>query len=167
MRAVIQPPPDATTVSFPSSLPPLTNTNENNAAVTIPFHVNLISSTTPLFGPNPIATDCPYCQAHVVTSIQRIIGTFPWIIMGICFLLGFFLLIPWCLCCVPFYMDNCRDVVHSCPSCKRILGLDESIDYERITYVSNAAHSSGLSGPYGGESRKKPTVSRLRYAIRE
>lgn len=61
-------------------------------------------------------------QAHIVTSIQRIVGALPWIVMAICFLLGFFLLLPWCLCCVPFYMDNCRDVIHSCPSCKRILG---------------------------------------------
>ncbi|MCP9264126.1 hypothetical protein DINM_022129 [Dirofilaria immitis] len=164
MRAVIQPPPDATTVSFPSSLPPLTNTNENNAAVTIPFHVNLISSTTPLFGPNPIATDCPYCQAHVVTSIQRIIGTFPWIIMGICFLLGFF-----CLSRGVFAVSHSiwiiveMSFIHVHPASESLdvlLGykntaiVDESIDYERITYVSNAAHSSGLSGPYGGESRK-------------
>ncbi|CAG9535742.1 unnamed protein product [Cercopithifilaria johnstoni] len=118
---------DTTTVSsFPAPLSPLAgtniaNTNENIIAVT-PFRVNLISSTTPVFGPYPIETDCPYCQAHVVTSIQRIIGVLPWIIMGICFLLGFFLLLPWCLCCVPFYIDNCRDVVHSCPSCKRTLG---------------------------------------------
>uniref|UniRef100_A0A0R3RVN6 LITAF domain-containing protein n=1 Tax=Elaeophora elaphi TaxID=1147741 RepID=A0A0R3RVN6_9BILA len=116
-----------TTASFIAPLPPLTagtnvaNNNENIAAAT-PFRVNLISSTTPIFGPNPIETDCPYCQAHVVTSIQRIIGALPWIIMGICFLLGFFLLIPWCICCIPFYMDDCRDVVHSCPSCKRTLG---------------------------------------------
>ncbi|VDK65094.1 unnamed protein product [Onchocerca ochengi] len=113
---------DATTLSsFPSPLSSLTNINENSTSAA-PFHVNLISSTTPSFGPNPIATDCPYCQAYVVTSIQRITGTFPWIIMGICFLLGFFLLLPWCLCFIPFYMDNCLDVVHTCPSCKRILG---------------------------------------------
>lgn len=46
----------------------------------------------------------------------------PRIIMLICFLLGFFLLFPWCLCCVPFCMDSCLDVIHSCPSCNRILG---------------------------------------------
>ncbi|EFO28000.1 hypothetical protein LOAG_00476 [Loa loa] len=118
---------DTTTVpSFPPPLPPLTTTNitntNENIATAMPFRVNLISSTAPTFGPNPIETDCPYCQAHVVTSIQRIVGALPWIVMGICFLLGFFLLLPWCLCCIPFYMDNCRDVVHSCPSCKRALG---------------------------------------------
>ncbi|VDK87394.1 unnamed protein product [Litomosoides sigmodontis] len=109
--------------SFPSPLQSLTGTNINENMVTVsPFRANVISSTTPIFGSNPIETDCPYCQAHVVTSIQRIVGTLPWIIMGICFLLGFFLFLPWCLCCIPFYMDNCRDVIHSCPSCKRILG---------------------------------------------
>ncbi|VIO95303.1 LITAF-like protein, putative [Brugia malayi] len=122
---------DITSISScPAPLPSLaatniTNTDENVATTTTtttPFRVNLISSTTPIFGPNPIETDCPYCQAHVVTSIQRIVGALPWIVMGICFLLGFFLLLPWCLCCIPFYLDNCQDVIHSCPSCKRNLG---------------------------------------------
>ncbi|KAL3997527.1 LITAF-like zinc ribbon domain family protein [Acanthocheilonema viteae] len=112
--------------SFPTSLSPLAGMNiassNGNIISVAPFRVNFIPSTAPIFGPNSIETDCPYCQAHIVTSVQRIVGTLPWLIMGICFLLGFFLLLPWCLCCVPFYMDNCRDVVHSCPSCKRILG---------------------------------------------
>lgn len=62
---------DTTTASsFPTLLPPLTgintaNTNENVIGVT-PFRVNLISSTTPIFGPNPIETDCPYCQVCII-----------------------------------------------------------------------------------------------------
>uniref|UniRef100_A0A8R1TS77 PDZ domain-containing protein n=2 Tax=Onchocerca TaxID=6281 RepID=A0A8R1TS77_ONCVO len=35
---------------------------------------------------------------------------------------------------------------------------EEQVDYERITYPRSSAHSSGLSGPFGGESRKKPSV---------
>ncbi|KAL3983106.1 PDZ domain (Also known as DHR or GLGF) family protein [Acanthocheilonema viteae] len=36
--------------------------------------------------------------------------------------------------------------------------VEEQIDYERINYPSGSAHSSGLSGPFSGESRKKPSV---------
>uniref|UniRef100_A0A915PF52 Uncharacterized protein n=1 Tax=Setaria digitata TaxID=48799 RepID=A0A915PF52_9BILA len=58
---------DATTPSaYPSSLPALTSatiTNINESITSaVPFHVNLISSTSPVFGPYPIETDCPYCQ---------------------------------------------------------------------------------------------------------
>lgn len=102
---------------------PTTTVNANaNVRNPASFHVNLVPSVTPVFGPNPIETDCPFCQAHIVTSIERISGALPWITMGICVLLGFFLLIPWCLCTVPFCMDNFQDVVHSCPVCKRNLG---------------------------------------------
>lgn len=53
---------DATTTSSaPLTLTTTTSTNENIVTAT-PFRVNLISSTTPIFGPNPIETDCPYCQ---------------------------------------------------------------------------------------------------------
>ncbi|VDN27371.1 unnamed protein product [Gongylonema pulchrum] len=87
-----------------------------------PFRVSLISSTSPVFGQNPIETDCPFCQAHIVTSTERQAGVLPRIMMLVCFLLGFFLIFPWCLCCVPFCTDCCLDVIHSCPSCKRVLG---------------------------------------------
>uniref|UniRef100_A0AC34QZH0 LITAF domain-containing protein n=1 Tax=Panagrolaimus sp. JU765 TaxID=591449 RepID=A0AC34QZH0_9BILA len=77
---------------------------------------------TPLFGAFPVETDCRYCNAHIVTHTQKVAGALPWIIMGICFVLGFFLLIPWCICCIPFCIDSCLDVLHTCPSCKRALG---------------------------------------------
>ncbi|VDN06945.1 unnamed protein product [Thelazia callipaeda] len=122
--------PVVTTTSSPSLSPSsasIIKTSEvTNGCITAtntrPFNVNVISTTAPIFGPNPVETDCLFCQAHIVTSTQKVIGTLPWIIMGICFLLGFFVLIPWCLCCIPFCMDNYRDVVHTCPCCKRSLG---------------------------------------------
>uniref|UniRef100_A0A7E4UP50 LITAF domain-containing protein n=1 Tax=Panagrellus redivivus TaxID=6233 RepID=A0A7E4UP50_PANRE len=77
---------------------------------------------TPLFGQFPVETDCRYCHAHIVTHTNKVAGALPWVIMGICFVLGFFLLIPWCICCLPFCIESCLDVLHTCPSCKRALG---------------------------------------------
>ncbi|KAL7080663.1 hypothetical protein ACQ4LE_000452 [Meloidogyne hapla] len=90
--------------------PPITVT-------TRPIHV-----FTPKFGPYPLEMDCPHCRSHIVTQTTKTPGALPWIIMGFCFVLGFFLLIPWCICCVPFCVDSCLDVVHLCPSCKKPLG---------------------------------------------
>lgn len=82
-----------------------------------------ITARTSVYGPCPVEMDCPYCQAHIVTHIDRVAGLLPWIILGACVVLGFFLFaLPWCFCCVPFCADSCLDVVHSCPACKRHLG---------------------------------------------
>uniref|UniRef100_A0A915ABQ9 LITAF domain-containing protein n=2 Tax=Ascarididae TaxID=6250 RepID=A0A915ABQ9_PARUN len=92
-----------------------------------PVHVNVVQARTSLYGPNPVEMDCPYCQSHIVTSTERVAGALPWIIMGVCFLLGFFLLVPWCICFIPFCVDGCLDVLHSCPICKRTLGRHNKI----------------------------------------
>ncbi|XGW21597.1 hypothetical protein V3C99_004505 [Haemonchus contortus] len=82
-----------------------------------------ISARQSIYGPCPVEMDCPHCQAHIVSHIERVTGVLPWILCGICVLLGFFLfLVPWCFCGLPFCMDQCLDVIHSCPACKRHLG---------------------------------------------
>ncbi|MFH4976523.1 hypothetical protein AB6A40_003232 [Gnathostoma spinigerum] len=115
------PPPYSGTVPNPNSKSPSTNILLSSPPL------NLVQATTPRFGPNPIEIDCPFCQVHVVTTTEYVAGALPWIIMAGCFLLGFFLIIPWCLCCVPFCIDACLDVVHSCPACKRILGRHKQL----------------------------------------
>ncbi|CAI4227676.1 unnamed protein product [Auanema sp. JU1783] len=82
-----------------------------------------ITARTSVYGPAPVELDCPHCQVHIVTHIARVAGVLPWLVFGACVVLGFFLfLIPWCFCCIPFFTDQCLDVLHSCPSCKRHLG---------------------------------------------
>ncbi|KAF7636137.1 hypothetical protein Mgra_00004396 [Meloidogyne graminicola] len=95
---------------IPPQPPPPINVNR-------PIHVY-----TPKFGPYPLEMDCPSCRSHIVTETIKTPGALPWIILGFCFVLGFFLVIPWCLCCVPFCIDSCLDVIHACPSCKKPLG---------------------------------------------
>ncbi|KAI6233048.1 LITAF domain-containing protein [Aphelenchoides fujianensis] len=86
-------------------------------------HAHQVNAQTGSFGwPFPVSMSCPYCNKFIVTNCAMVAGTLPWILLAICFVLGFFLVIPWCLCCVPFCIDSCQDVVHSCPSCKRMVG---------------------------------------------
>ncbi|KAK6730404.1 hypothetical protein RB195_007087 [Necator americanus] len=97
-----------------------TPTTQHRSPTSIPMFVSARQS---IYGPCPVEMDCPHCQAHIVSHIERVAGVLPWILCGICVFLGFFLfLIPWCFCCLPFCMDQCLDVVHSCPACKRHLG---------------------------------------------
>ncbi|KAK0426803.1 hypothetical protein QR680_009908 [Steinernema hermaphroditum] len=128
------PPPEAAPtpngVSFPPNpqFPaPSTNGAANGTSQAVPKPPTVVNMPTlhlqsPLYGPLPTELDCPYCQTHIVTDTQRIAGALPWIIFGVCAVLGFFFFIPWCVCCIPFCIDPCLDVLHSCPSCKRVLG---------------------------------------------
>uniref|UniRef100_A0A914I870 LITAF domain-containing protein n=1 Tax=Globodera rostochiensis TaxID=31243 RepID=A0A914I870_GLORO len=104
--------------------PPPPTFGASNVHVTLPTNVPIVvRARTAPFGPFPIEMDCPYCRNHIVTHTQQIPGALPWVIMAVCFVLGFFLLfIPWCLCCLPFCIDSCLDVLHTCPSCKRLIG---------------------------------------------
>uniref|UniRef100_A0A8R1IWG6 LITAF domain-containing protein n=1 Tax=Caenorhabditis japonica TaxID=281687 RepID=A0A8R1IWG6_CAEJA len=71
----------------------------------------------------PIEMDCPHCQNHIVSHIEHVAGVLPWILFSILAFLGLFLfIVPWCFCCVPFFLDQLLDVNHLCPACKKFLG---------------------------------------------
>lgn len=62
----------------------------------------------------PVHTRCPHCQAEVVTATQYETGTFAWIICLVLCLVGCDL----GCCLIPFCVDGCKDVVHTCPNCR-------------------------------------------------
>ncbi|XP_035516432.1 lipopolysaccharide-induced tumor necrosis factor-alpha factor homolog [Morone saxatilis] len=61
---------------------------------------------------------CPRCQIHVVTQVRYRNGMLTWLICGT---LGILLLWPCCL--IPFIVDSCKDVEHSCPVCNNVLHI--------------------------------------------
>ncbi|XP_031720718.1 cell death-inducing p53-target protein 1 homolog [Anarrhichthys ocellatus] len=65
---------------------------------------------------------CPYCQNIVITQIGYVTGSYTWMIFGI---LAVFMC--WCCCCIPFCVDSCKDVEHSCPHCHNVLHIHPRI----------------------------------------
>lgn len=67
------------------------------------------------FRESPVHTRCPHCQAEVVTATLYETGTFTWIVCLILCLVGCDL----GCCLIPFCVDGCKDVIHSCPNCRQ------------------------------------------------
>nr|CUU97815.1 hypothetical transcript [Hymenolepis microstoma] len=77
--------------------------------------------TQPPVGINPQEIYCPTCHRIVVSQTSTKTGTWTWIM---CLLLSFVGCDLGC-CLIPFCLDSCKDVNHTCPECQRIVATKE------------------------------------------
>ncbi|ORX43499.1 hypothetical protein BCR36DRAFT_415519 [Piromyces finnis] len=78
-----------------------------------------------IVGPNeiprhPTKMYCPNCKKTVNTSVQYEDNVLIWCLCIILFLFTF-------LCCIPFCIEDLKDVVHYCPICRREIARREKI----------------------------------------
>ncbi|XP_053190926.1 LITAF domain-containing protein-like [Scomber japonicus] len=78
--------------------------------------VTQVVMVQPMPTETPAQMNCPHCQNTVVTKIEYKNGTFTWVLFGVLGIIG-----CWPCCLIPFCVDSCKDVEHSCPSCNNVL----------------------------------------------
>ncbi|XP_064644660.1 LITAF domain-containing protein-like [Lineus longissimus] len=71
----------------------------------------------------PVTRTCQHCQAHVTSAVSYTNGMMVWVICGVLAFVGL-----WIGCClIPFCLNSCKNVVHTCPNCHQIMGI-----YDRL-----------------------------------
>ncbi|XP_055060222.1 lipopolysaccharide-induced tumor necrosis factor-alpha factor homolog [Misgurnus anguillicaudatus] len=87
-------------------------TNVQPMAVPVVTQVVVMSTLTDV----PGRITCPLCHQDVVTEIEHSSGLLTWLICGTLAIFA-----CWLCCCIPFCVDSCKDVKHSCPNCKNVI----------------------------------------------
>ncbi|XP_076459294.1 lipopolysaccharide-induced tumor necrosis factor-alpha factor homolog [Babylonia areolata] len=104
------PPPAAGYAPPQGGYPPAGGAAHSTVVVTQPA-MTIVQT----FHESPVRTQCPHCRADIVTATQYESGTFSWLMCVILCLVGCQL----GCCLIPFCMDGCQDVIHTCPNCRQ------------------------------------------------
>eukprot|EP01130_Rhizamoeba_saxonica_P001830 TRINITY_DN11665_c0_g1_i1.p1 TRINITY_DN11665_c0_g1~~TRINITY_DN11665_c0_g1_i1.p1 ORF type:complete len:156 (-),score=31.32 TRINITY_DN11665_c0_g1_i1:52-471(-) len=62
---------------------------------------------------------CPHCTQVVTTTVNRVTGNMTYLAAAGLFFFGCIL----GCCLIPFFMDDMKDSVHSCPNCHQVVGV--------------------------------------------
>jgi lipopolysaccharide-induced tumor necrosis factor-alpha factor len=76
----------------------------------------VVTSNVVRFGSSPVQMVCPYCKNTVVTSTHYDTGAMVWLV---CLALFFF---TFCCFFIAFLINDLKDVVHTCPNCRNVVG---------------------------------------------
>ncbi|KAB0795883.1 hypothetical protein PPYR_09944 [Photinus pyralis] len=81
---------------------------------TAPMPAPTVMSTPASFGPNSATLTCPYCHKGITTLVRAESSSKTHLFaVLLCFV---------SCCCIPYFMDSCKNKNHYCPSCNAFLG---------------------------------------------
>ena len=109
------PPPQPYTPQPVAQPPPQIQQTSSTTVVMQQQPTVVVTNTS--FGNGSTAMQCPFCSATITTSVNYIEGTMVWLLAGVLCIVG-----CWPCCLIPFCVDDCKDVQHSCPNCRRVVG---------------------------------------------
>ncbi|RUS81057.1 hypothetical protein EGW08_011176 [Elysia chlorotica] len=115
-------PPPAATYQPATYAPPAQQYSHSTVVVAQPM-VGAIGGSLMHYSQSPALIVCQHCQATVTTSTDYTTGVMTWLLAGGVCLVG-----CWLGCClIPFCIDAGKDVIHTCPNCKRQVGMFKQI----------------------------------------
>jgi hypothetical protein len=69
-----------------------------------------------VFRDSPAQLCCPNCNKMIITVVKYDVGVQSLLISGILLILGI-----WPFCLVPFVANSCKDALHICPACNKLI----------------------------------------------
>ncbi|KAH9489202.1 hypothetical protein Btru_045595 [Bulinus truncatus] len=104
--------------------------NQSHATTVVVTQPQVPVMVVQTFNAVPVRTSCPHCHADIVTATHFESGTFSWVICIILCLVGCDL----GCCLIPFCMEGCQDVIHTCPNCRQHIARWNLSPYDILHY---------------------------------
>jgi lipopolysaccharide-induced tumor necrosis factor-alpha factor len=83
----------------------------------------IVVQQTAIHSFQPVLTHCPYCQQQVTTRVEYDNGMLTWLAAA-----GIAIMGCWLGCClIPLCVDECKDAIHTCPACSKIIARKNRI----------------------------------------
>ncbi|XP_039248499.2 lipopolysaccharide-induced tumor necrosis factor-alpha factor homolog [Styela clava] len=79
---------------------------------------------SPTFRESSVRCKCNNCRKTVFTTVEAEVGVFTWLMCTLLFICG----CSTCfLCLLPFCLDRCKNIRHTCPNCQTTVGVFKRI----------------------------------------
>ena len=94
---------------------------------------------------------CHNCESNITTDVRKEISGLQWILSGFLCIMG---CVPCCI--IPLFIDNMKEVTHTCPNCNIVLGNNQTkpvymsypTRHHRISHYGNWDYDYYITSKY-------------------